>query len=771
MSKRFKTPAAIQDEIWRMRKAEDYRRQDRATISDFYNGAPPLTQEEAEALGITVNVNHLFGYTQVSEASEILEGLYNKPAYNALVKIELDAAPPGKGSDWGIRASQEASRVLRGVKSFRSHYKGVAGDAALHGEALFFYPNRTCPLPRQCPLSKMLIPDESTTDTQELASYGIQTRLSLADLTKFHKHSSPGWNKGNVGKVLAKIFEGCCDSDSLNGDSTNFEELEYRRQENSANTTNKRSWVDATYFYQQRPDKEGLPYDLTVMLNSEESPGLQDKASFVLYEAESAVTRVGACLHPIFMDCMIGGERRWHRVLGPGTLNFQINQAVELLVCRAQQATYEGSMNLWRARDTTTREALQQILLQHNGILPEGVDLVPNRFEPNFSGMMEMIQFFRQAGAKNVRGSAPNTGDNNDVLEVQAMAELNTAASSSQNRIATCYDYLDGMYDEAVARLTNPFIEPHDAGYSEVMDFQNAMKRFGIPLHYLQRANVRVTAVRIVGNGVRSRELEVVNYLSQNRQNYAPEAQPRITRMCTALATSDANLAEELTPIQDTPDVPQEMRAKSESAIMLTTRQPEMPKEDDIDETHVIQHFPALELLITDAMKFQNGVFTPQNEEAFSALGGHILAHIERIESKAQNNRRDADRELASKMKEQVNELAAMAEKLIKNREKQQAEGGQEQDPMAMAEMQHKMQTLQLQREKLAFTVQKFTHTQNVKEQQRAFDEVDRLHASRREDERLRLDKSKAVDESRRKDFETAHKIVEASKKPAPASK
>lgn len=754
MTKLFAKPAAILDEIRKLKKAEKFRREDRAIVSQFFNGAPPLTDQEASDLGFTVNVNHLFGFKELTDASDQVFGLYTKP--ETILTIELDAAPPGKAALWGMEASTEASRVLKKILRFKSHYQGICGDGTMHGEACFFFPDQTFPLPRQAPLSRLLIPDDATTDVHELTHFDIEAPFNLRDLRKYYTLGAKGWNKANLGKVLSKIYEGKLEGTDI--DQTNLEEVEYRRQQNSATGPGerRRPGVDVNYFYQVRTDRPGNPFDLVISLNYEDSDSEEDYPTKILYEGECVIPSITKCLHPLFMDCIIGGAPKWHRVLGLGPLNYQINHAVELLVNRAMQATVEGSMNLWQASGSTTRDAAERILMKHNGILPEGLTLLNERFKPDFNGILEMIQFFRQAGSKNAAGVTPNNGQKNDQLEVQALQEMNQGATNTNNRVSNWYDYKDRMYTEAFARLTNCYIDKQDPGYSEVMDFQNAMQRRGIPLHYLQSANVSVRCVRLVGDGLRQKEMAAVQYLTANRANFAPEVQPKITRICTGLALDNYRLAEELTPIQEEPDSPQIVRAEDENAVLLTMRKPLKPKVDDIDEIHVMQHFPALELLISDALQFQKAAFTPPQAQAFQVIGGHIVTHIKRVEARAVNQKDDPNRDRAKSFMEHLNAMAAMGEKLVKNMEQTQGQQQQEVDPVEMAKLQLQAQALELQRDKMNHSVMKFERTQGFREQASSFEQVLKLEKDRREAIASKRDAARG-------DVETALKVATAA--------
>lgn len=759
--KQFKTPRAMYGEIKAMENAERYRREDRATVGDFFNGAPPLTDEEAADLGFTVNVNHLFGYKDVSDASDQMFSLFTKPTH--FFTVEMDSAPPGKAIEWSMKAQAGAARVIKKIKSFKTHSQGVCGDATLHGEGIFHFVNCSFPLPRHAPLSKFMVPKSASTDPAELPYFVRQGELGLAHLHRIAKLKPPGWKTSNVNRILAELYE--TDDGKSDGvlNVDNLEQLEYDRQENSATTERRKTSWEVYYFYQRRGDLAGQPIDLTILLkDSAEDEVGDDAKDNVLYEGEGQYPSISTILHPIFMDCIIGGEMKWHRVLGLGHLNYSVNQTVEMMINRAQQATVEGSMNLWKATNQASRDGLEQVLLQHNGIIPEGMELMPNRFEPNFSGLLEMIQFFRQQGSKNARGITPNNGDSNNQLEVQAINEQNQAASASNNRTSNAYDYFDGMWEEVFARLTNPFIDPREPGYSEVMDFQNEMEREGVDLYRLQAWNVTVRSSRIVGDGMRSKELSIAAFLTANRAMFAPQVQPRITRIITGAALDNHTLAEELTPIQEAPDVPQDMRAEAENSSMITSRLKQEPKADDIDALHIPKHFAAMETLANDGLQFQKGAFTPPQAAAFKMIGSHVAMHIHRIQGQAMQNQNDSNRVMAAEFMQQLTKIAAMGDKLEHNMQQAGQADAKEVDPMEMEKMKLEMQKLEFNRHKLQLTTQLKDRQLHGKEQQTAFQQHLALEKNLREAAAHRQNLSM-------NDVQTALAVRE-SNKPAPAN-
>lgn len=762
----YEKPAAMLAEISLMRRAESDRREDRATVSAFFNGQPPITDAEAEAQGLTMNVNHLFGYTELRDLRDQLVSLHTKPAKR--VEIELDSAPNGKRLDWSLKASLHASEVLSKNRSFKGQYVGAAGDATMHGEAVFFYGTTSNPCPKQVPLSRLLVSDGAPTDAQALTHFAIEDILEPYQLATVYRKRFKYW-KSDAVRLALKAFYKDAHNPGEDQDAENWEELEYRRQENSSMSVRRRG-IPVVYFFQQRLDEDGPPYDLTILRKWPDANSKEDAAkadASVLFERERMYPRASCAIHPFFVDCILGGSAKWHRVMGVGTLNYQLNVATELLINRGMQATWEATQNLWVAKDAATRENIQKILVRHNGVIPENVELLQQRYQPNFAGVLEMIQFFRQQGGRNARGPTLNQGDKNDLLEVQAIADQNRTASQTNMAAGEWYDHYDGLCEEDVARLANPFIEPREQGYSMVMDFQSRMEREGIPLYWIQPHNIRVRATRLIGDGLRSKELAAAQGLEASRQFLAPEVQPLANRLILALRTDNYRLAEEMVPQEQKPDTNQIHRALGENAIMLTQPDPLGPMEDDIDEVHAPAHMKALEHLIMKGVQDQQTSFTEEQAQSFKNIGGHTLAHIQRIEAKAEPNKNDHNRQLARALTDQLNQYAALGEKLVNNMQQQQEAQQQQSEPMSQAEqakLQLSVEQLRLQREKLQFSQEKFARQQGNREQALAFTQMISLEQNQREGQRMLLEARSQANEHARKDVETAVKVKQANK-------
>lgn len=759
----YATPKAILEEIEQLHTNEKNRREDRATVSEFFNGKPPLSDEEAREIGLTINVNNLFGFTDLADIKAQTLALLTKPT--DLFSVEIDAMPPHRlfeRSSWQGEASDAFNKLIKISGCLKSAYEGCAGDAALHGESVFTFANPTFWCPGQTPLSRFMIPDDAPTDLTKQTHWCIESDLTLGELHKFAKGDLPHWKTGNLHKILRAIYKDVEGASAEIWPTDNAEEMEYKRQQNnSKDGGRRRPSVKVCYFYQVRCDKHGSPVDLTITIHRDETfPELTEDAEKILFDAECYIENTETTICPAFMDCTLGGESKWHRVLGPGTLNYSLAHATEILVCRAMQGTIEGMMNLWQARDGQSREDVQEILMRHNGVIPENISLLNQRFQPDMSGSLAMIQYFRQQGKANVQRSG-GAGDK-DLLEVQAVAAETQKQEIASARTTNWYDQLDRLAKAMWARIVNPFIQPWEPGYSDCMKFQNRLRRLDIPLYYLQPHNVRVSAVRMLGDGSSQREKTAAVWLVQNRSMFPPGSQQRITRMATAAMTNH-QIAKELVPFEPEQDATQIDKADNESNTCIVQGRVPPVHDTDVDDVHFPIHLQAMIQMVQTAGEEQQAAFTKSEFKGFRALGAHCIGHINKIRSMVASGQKDPNKAKSAQWMQALNEVVSVGEKMANNLRQKEEDQNAKPDPVEVAKLRIQAQQLQLAYEKLGFSREKWERQQMHRENQDSFQQMLALEKNRRESD---LTRSKIG----QGDINTALAIKESNKpEPAPA--
>lgn len=720
-----------------MEKDEDNRRKDRALVSGFYNGEPPLSDAEAADLGLTVNVNNLFGYTDLAAAKEQTLALYTKPP--RVFQVAFHSAPADQKYKWEQGATALFNRSIKKDNLLKMPYEGVAGDATMHGEGEFFFPDPYTPFPRHLALSQRLVPSRSSSDPSELAYFAIDTELSIFEIERHLRNESEGWKPEGLRALRAEIFESL-DKEKLTPraraiiSTNNYEEMEYARQESAEIDKIYRHNIPVYYFYQADPSRDGRPLDLQILTKATRADDKTTRKATsrqVIFEQEEYFPTVTDAIQPFFMDCILGGSPRWHRVKGMGHLNYSLSWHIEMLVSRLMQGSMENMMNVWQAQDGANREELEKLVMRHNGIIPEHVSLVPNRNAVDFQGVLQVINMFRAAGNRNALSSSlgSNAEPAGKELEVQALFRQGQISAQQSSRLSNWYDSLARLGSTMWARFTCPEVLKTDPHYSDINEFQSGLTRLGIPLYYCQPHNVTISAYKITGDGDQQKAQGAAAFFMQNIAMFPAESQQLIKRIVTGIVADDYELAEKLVPIDETPDVDQLRNADGENNTCIV--QGRAPKIDakDVDEDHIEVHLRGLGSILNSAAQMQKEAFEPKDLLAFKALGGHAIAHIQRMESMGKKDQ-------AAQFMEAMNGLAKMAEKFRHNMEQMQAAGPQQEiDPVDAATIQLKTEQLQLAKEKAAFSQQKFERQQAVKEHTTAMDTALKLHTDKRSEE------------------------------------
>ncbi|MFA9262777.1 MAG: hypothetical protein ACEQSB_05545, partial [Undibacterium sp.] len=155
----------------------------------------------------------------------------------------------------------------------------------------------------------------------------------------------------------------------------------------------------------------------------------------------------------------------------------------------------------------------------------------------------------------------------------------------------------------------------------------------------------------------------------------------------------------------------------------------------DVDEVHVPLHLNAMNGIVQRAAEFQSAAFTPQDMQAFKALGAHVVMHVQKAQSMIGVGKADENKRKSSMWMMALNEIVSLGEKFANNL-KQQMEGQNEKpDSVEIAKLQIEAQKLELNRAKFEFGIEKWQAQQNLRENESAFNRVMKLEGDRRESE------------------------------------
>lgn len=733
---KFSTARAIRSEITDLEKPEQSRRQNRATVSNFFNGAPPYTQEEAQRIGLEMNVNNLFGFTALATAKGQLRRMFDVPQF--FYEITLKDAPPGEKQRMEMLATEALNDIVKDSGRFKIRYDGWCGDAIMHGEGLPHFHSATDWCPGFLDLSQRLIPSEQEATVEGITHFDVITGLTFDQILFHLRRNSDGWDMQALKSAAMKLVEDKKTQapELFTQDYTNNPEMaEYDRQAGVDSTRSSRLPVD--YFYQVRYDLPGNPVDLTIISRvslDESGMGKEDEERRVLYKGPSRYRTVNHAIRPIFMNCRLGGKIAWHRGLGLGHLNYSIAWHVEALMCRLMQCAVEDATMFWQVTDQGARETLEAIRLKHNGIIPVGAEPIQHRHQSNLQALVGVIEKFQQQGSQNIMGLGTNDGTKGDEFEVEALARQDNTQAQRSAHSADWYDQNDRIGQEIVRRFTNPWITEYDQGYSEIADFQARMERNQIPLRYLQPGNTRVRVTRIAGNGNQRQAAAEGAFILTNLDKIDPHKQAAAKRFGFAAVLGDYRRAAEFIDVDNGVSTSQVREAEEENAAMITRAwcgqlTPFDTTADDVHEQHLTKgHFPALIALISKGVEQKNS-WDQDQMNAFQMIGAHCVIHINALKTQGK-------KDIEKAAMDQLNQLAAYGAKMANNlRQKQQQ---QEIDPVQSAKLQLDGRKVALQEHKHEFGQEKFDRTQALRERQAATSEVISMQKDNRDEHRTR---------------------------------
>ena len=737
-NKWFKDTEQMLSEADRLITDDQWDAEDRATIAAFYNGRPTMSPGEAGERGISEIRNHLFGFDSLNQAKEQISAIYSKSP--TLLKVKLMGGPP-ENRLWASEQVQTClNRAIKRSGRMKPHFKGLGGEIVLFGSGMLTFrdPYDWCPR-----MTRPYVPRGTGTSPEDVPYAIIPDYLTVKELSDYLKMAEgeqrgggdARWNTRNLRDAIRTLTDNTGVEGSwgyLGEANTPADTAEYNDQEDMTESEHARVQLPVYYIYSSNPDREGVPFDMTLVARYtakqiDEATRRNRSLEVELFHQDEYFDTAKDFLHTFFLDCNIGGPSQWHRTMGLGRLNYDSDVDVEEFFNAAMQGSKENLRRLYQVGTGADTETIERWLAGEywSNVMPEGLKLQEQPKTSNFEGAFTTMNMLQQLSKKNAAGSITNMGGGKaqtNELEVQALERQGRNATALSNRMNDIYEDFDNLAQVQFLRFTNPGILPVDKGYDEIKFFQNKMEQYGIPLEMLRETrdgelvNVEIKYNRVSGDGDRVREIMVNQMLLSRMHMFPPESQKIILRRVTALETQDWELAEELVPTMDVPDSNQVGRANQEANTAFLQGKTPTINADDLHVVHIPEHLASMQAFVNMGQQDPEG-WSIQDVIGFRALGGHVFAHIQAV---GQN---PEAKELARHFEGQLQEIAKAGDELANNAmQKMQAQQqqGQPLSQKEQAELTLKSQKLQLEtRSQLALEDSR-QESQDFRERQQA---------------------------------------------------
>jgi hypothetical protein len=565
---RFDTPDKLEAVVWNSRIAELPRAENRAIINRLFNGDPPFDPAKAEENNVEVNRNFLEGTRILTDARIQWNSNFLKPGDQ--VNVHPQFGPVHKREEWGHAVTKSVNRQLNLSRRRMSEIRSTGANTLLHGVGPVNWVDRFDPMPVPLSLSSLLIASETDIDFENLEWFAVFREMTPSQLWE-RTHGTrvdPGWDMQMVNGQLKYVIE----QDQKSISSTTLQYMPERieeviKQDKGYFGTDAVPTVDAWDVYFR--DTDGPPgwyrrmildwgvgdEHLSTYSKDSKPPdkAKNDGSNKGHFLYSSGKRRYAAdwseILHCQFGDCSCVAPFKYHSVRSLGWMIWGLCDIQNRLRCKMTEQAFSDLMWWFRVANNNDLNRIRMANFLHMGVIPQGVDFLKaaDRYSPDPRYIELVSSQNRELMSENASSFTRDSGEGRgkEMTATEVMARTNSVNTLVSGVMNLAYAYENQKLTEIIRRLflKNP---RHPAARAVRQD---AMKA-GVPLDHLTTEAWDIQVDRAMGNGNKTVEMAIVNYLNTIRKNLGPDAQRKVDHIGIEIVTDQADLAEDLAPIK-----------------------------------------------------------------------------------------------------------------------------------------------------------------------------------------------------------------------------
>lgn len=581
--KEFKNASAVENVVKAMRDITDIRAADRAMIESLFNGKRPYSVEEQEKYQIQINVNFGMGKRIMRDANTQVNAALLHPGI--MFKATLERGQVDKRDEWSDVFTTEIHRPLQFGVSGRRYYflmKSRTASICMHGIGALLWVNPFRWMPRFVPIEDLLIPTETLCDFTNLRYFGVNVYLTpgeLVDMALGDKVQK-GWNDKMVKEVL----------DSMEKVYNEGVPPTWRDQPSAMRQVHKENhgmyYSDAvpkircTWFFYQEVDEPNKWYRLLIL---REAYGEAKPGKDFLFDGSDKpfADDISQILGMQYGDNNLVAPLKYHTTRGLGTDLYAPVETDNRLRCQFVQAVFENLLMYFRIQDPSDRDRLKQIVLAQYGILPEGLNIVPqsDRHQINQAAVEEALAQMKDINQDSASSYLPGqSGTEKEMTAKEATIKLNQANVMVSGMLQSLYLQEAFIQQEIVRRFCKK-----GSGDKDVKEFQQRCIKQGIPEDLLYDDKAwRVTPERVLGGGDKTQAQQEAGWLWQNKEQLDPAVQPAVKRLVVGTLLNDWNKAKQLVPLAKVESTSGTQAAENVFGTLMTGNQTALRKGIDL---------------------------------------------------------------------------------------------------------------------------------------------------------------------------------------------
>lgn len=714
----FKTVQDCWDAIMAGDDIRRTRSTNRSVVNNAANGMPPMTEEEAGANNMHVNVNWLEqSELHLQARSQFLTGFYHSQRFFTMQFIDEALVPMDKKSKWEAYITRKINRIMRKSKHYFALHDNRFASVVAHGIGPCGWFDKTKWCPQYVAIEDLYVPTDTKVDFTNLEWFAIRWSYTEGELAKrvFGKNAIPGWKKTAVQSILNEYHPENYETTPDYDWNTNPEKMWELVKQNGYYESDAVPSIPLLHLFFKEADDSGRDAWYMRVIPDTQCKG-DDNQKF-LYDSSTddagkpiKEKQFAQCLEHV-LHCQFGNLSNkapfmYNAVRSLGFLLLEPCYWSNLMLCRLVQHTFE-QFNVWlRVTDPAGKGRAQIINLFEKAVIPDGVSIVPkeqrHQIEPELVQMVSsrLKQLMGEKSAQYTQQA--DTGTQKEQTAFETSVKMQQVNGMTAAILTRAFIYENFLYEEICRRFCLM-----DSKDPDCISFQAECKKEGIPRQFLNVELWDIQPEVPSGSGNATLEMAKNQQLMQFRSLYPPEAQQEILQR-TTIGLTDPRTAERWVPLGKKGVTDAQTDAENKFGVLMTgvpvRDRPEFSPAEQVEVLLTLMAKKCDDIEKTGNMTDQNTLLGLNTCAAFTQ------SLIQRVAQDPQAKQQA--KKFAQVLGQITNLLKAFAQRLAEQQKKQQAQP----NPEAQAKVQAIVQQAQIKGKVTALTA-----AQKLKQKNEAF--------------------------------------------------
>lgn len=596
----------------------------RARIDALFNGEPPFSETEAEENNIDCNANFLEGTNIVHRARSTWNNAFLKTG-NAF-SITQHRGPRHKREEISAKITSYINRPIKNSLRYVETHRATGAQVVLHGigPKQWKRPGFWCP--SEVGIQNLLVPSGTRVNLDNLSYYALDEEYTPGELFRLthRQNRDPGWRMKVVQQELARCRNEMLGQPTSRDYSSPEKLVEWYKANGGLIDSDRapviRCW---SFFYQESDDLKGEWYRKVIL---QDAPG-SGPNDFIYSSKRPWAGDLSQILHIQFGDGANVAPFLYHSVRSLGFLLYAVLHIQNRLRCRFMDAIFEATLQYFRNVSEADRAKLQKVDLMHMGLLPEGLQLVPQaeRWQINgdlvVAGLSQNRQLMSESASSFIQ-DIDNPMSTKELTATEVMARLNNANALVASLLSMAYTYYKFECVEIARRFTLKHSRDPD-----VIEFRRRCLTNGVPEECLDVEHWDIEVERVMGGGNKTLELAQARSLMEIKPQLDPPAQRVVLRKYILAIGDDPDLALSLVPEDKRKATPASMAGQMAFGALMADGEVDVP--ETIDRiVYVEALFSSLLGAVEDSEQLQARGELPSGQQIIGYL--NVIQHLQK---------------------------------------------------------------------------------------------------------------------------------------------